>query len=310
MNVEIEISKSLVKQFQRVFKLDNALCLHPSVGTGGPMKYLEFPGEMEFYHFPSTKFAQPIHMKSINPVNSDWFLIHVNLSAAKQHKTFAGQSIDFQKSLPIGMLIYGPGLEIDTLIPPDVDSELASIRFNQSFLSVYFEDWRETLALGKNLILEDLDYQMEADLLKALSAMDDKLRCHAAVLGFLGRVFTKLAGHDKASTADNLRASEIEGLFRACALLRAPLNTDVPSLSELASTAHMGRTKFKAAFKQVFGSPPMQYRNRVRMEFAREQITAQRKTPTEISYLLGYSHPSNFTVAYKKHFGELPSESL
>lgn len=264
---------------------------------------------MEFYYFQTAKFAQPIKMKSVNPADSDWFLIHINLSAAKQRKTVAGESIDFQKSLPIGMLVYGPGLEIDTVIPPGVNSELASIRFSHSFLSTYFENWLTTLPLNKNLILDDLNFQLEADLDKALNTMDDKLRCHAAILGFLSNVFDKLATHEKVDTHDNLRANEIEGLFRACALLRSPLSTDVPSLGDLASVAHMGRTKFKAAFKQVFGSPPMQYRNRIRMEFAREQITLNNKTPTEVSYLLGYSHPSNFTAAYKKLFGELPSNS-
>ena len=309
MNVTLEINENLLEQFQRLFRLDDEYHLHPTVGTGLPMKYLQFPGQMEFYHFQASEFAQAIKMKSVNPTDSAWYLIHINLSVAKQRKTVAGQSIEFQKSLPIGMLVYGPGLEIDTLIPPGVTSELASIRFSHSFLDTYFGDWRATLPLGKNLILEDLSYQLEADLYKALNVMDDKLRCHAAILSFLSRVFDRLAEHEKADTHDNLRAEEIEGLFRACALLRSPLSTDVPSLNELASAAHMGRTKFKAAFKQVFGSPPMQYRNRIRMEFAREQIRLNNKTPTEISYLLGYSHPSNFTAAYKKQFGELPSDS-
>ena len=196
MDVTLEISKSLLEQFQRLFQLDSGLHLHPTVGTGRPMKYLEFPEQMELYHFQAAKFAKPIKMKSVNPMDSDWFLIHINLSAIKQRKAVGEQSIDFQKSLPIGMLVYGPGLEIDTLIPPGVDSELASIRFSQSFLSNYFGNWRATLPLGKSLIMEDLDYQLEADLHRALDAMGEKLRCHAAILGFLSRVFDKLASHE------------------------------------------------------------------------------------------------------------------
>lgn len=160
-----------------------------------------------------------------------------------------------------------------------------------------------------NLLLEDLDFQLESELRKALNITDDKLRCHAAVLAFLGRLFDKLRSHEHPATNHNLRPNEIDGLFRACALLRLPLATVVPTIDDLAAVAHMGRTKFKSAFKQVFGSPPMQYRNRIRLEFAREQIVLNKMTPTEVSYLLGYSHPSNFTAAYKKQFGELPSES-
>lgn len=309
MNVQLEIDKNLLEQFQVLFRLDDNLHLHPTVGTGRPVRYQEFPAQMEFYHFQATKFARPIQMKSINPSDSDWILIHINLSAVKQSKSVAGQSIDFQKSLPIGLLVYGPGLEIDTLIPPGVDSELASIRFSHNFLDTYFENWRTTLPFARNLLLEDLDFQLEAELRKALGVMEDKLRCHAAVLAFLGKLFDKLRAHQEPNTNHNLRPNEIQGLFRACALLRLPLVTEVPSINDLAAVAHMGRTKFKTAFKQVFGYPPMQYRNRVRLEFAREQIVLNNKTPTEMSYLLGYSHPSNFTAAYKKQFGELPSQA-
>ncbi len=92
--------------------------------------------------------------------------------------------------------------------------------------------------------------------------------------------------------------------------LRNPLARTAPTLTELAAIANMGITKFKTSFKQLFGSAPIQYRNKIRMEFAREEIVSRRKTPTQISYDLGYAHPSNFTTAYKKHFGELPSSLL
>ena len=69
----------------------------------------------------------------------------------------------------------------------------------------------------------------------------------------------------------------------------------------------MGTTKFKVLFKQLFGNAPRQYRNKIRMEYAREELVARRKTPTEMSHELGYSHPSNFTIAYKKYFDKLPS---
>ena len=307
MNVKIDINQSIKEQFEHFFKLDEQSYLDPTIGVGGPVKYLIFPGELEFYHFGSARFAIPIVMKSINPPDSEWFLIHINLSASKQRKSFSGKSIEFHKDLPIGMLVYGPGLEIDTEIPPDIDAEFASIRFSVAFLDSYFENWRKTLSLNKNLILEDLDFQLESNINKALSSMEDKIHCHASVLAFLSRVFDKLDAHEKPINYENLRPSDIQGLFRACTTLRSPLDAQVPKLSELATLANMGRTKFKSAFKQVFGSAPMQYRNRVRLEYARDQISYYGKTPTEISYLLGYSHPSNFTAAYKKQFGNVPS---
>lgn len=280
----------------------------PSVGAGEGMTSLEFPDQIEFYHFGKVRFAVPVEMKAVNPVDSEWYLIHVNLSDVKQQKMVDGQTFEFQKRLPIGILIYGPGLEIDTLIPAEAESELASIRFPRSILDDYFDSWREFIDEDKNLVYEDLDYLLQDKLTEALASMHNKLLCHAAVLAFMHQLFQKLETHDKDPGIGRLRSAEVNSLFLASTHLRDPLSATVPSLDELASIANMSVTKFKTSFKQVFGSAPIQYRNKIRMEYAREEIVAHRKTPTEMSYVLGYSHPSNFTSAYKKFFGELPSD--
>ena len=73
--------------------------------------------------------------------------------------------------------------------------------------------------------------------------------------------------------------------------------------------AQMGLTKFKELIKKDFGQATMEYRNRIRMEYAQRMLEMRRRNPGELSHELGYSHPSNFTTAYKKHFGHLPSEA-
>ena len=99
-------------------------------------------GRMEFYHFKKSYFRIPVNMKSINPIDTEWFLLHINLSKTKQQKKVSEKILDFQKHLPIGLLLYGPGLEIDTLLPPNIEMELATIHFHFSFLDTYFENWK------------------------------------------------------------------------------------------------------------------------------------------------------------------------
>ncbi|MFS4468331.1 helix-turn-helix transcriptional regulator [Maribacter sp. 2210JD10-5] len=288
-------------------KVEGSYFLDAAIGGGQSMLFIDFPGQMEFYHFRKSYFKIPVEMKSINPANSDWFLIHINLSKVGQQKKVDNQIIDFQKHLPIGLLLYGPDLEIDTLLPPNVEMELASIHFHRSFLDTYFDDWQKSIDTDKNLIYEDLDYRLENALYKALRSIDNKIECHANVLFFMNLFFEKIRAHSPTTRHKILHSEDVKNLLVASAHLRNPLSKKVPSLNELACIANMGVTKFKTSFKQLFGTPPIQYRNKIRMEFAREEIVAGRKTPTEISYDLGYSHPSNFTLAYKKYFNELPS---
>ena len=310
MKVELNITRNLKNQFQHYFKLkedQGEYFLDSAIGSGQSMEFLNFPGEMEFYHFKKSYFKVPVQMKSINPIDSEWFLIHINLSKTKQQKIVQGDIIDFQKHLPIGLLLYGPGLEINTLLPPNVEMELASIHFHRSFLDTYFDNWEDNFDTNKNLVYEDLDFNLEHALNKALLSIRNKIECHANVLHFMNLFFEKISAHSRTTRLENLHSEDLKSLFMASTHLRDPISKDTPSVEELASMAQMGKTKFKRSFKQVFGSAPFQYRNRIRMEYAKEELVTGRKTPTEVSYALGYSHPSNFTVAYKKYFDELPS---
>ncbi len=310
MDIKLNISQNLKIQFEDQFKLkeiNGEYFLDPTIGEGQGMEFLNFPGHMEFYHFKKSHFNIPVQMKSINPADSEWFLIHINLSGTKQQKKVNDEFVDFQKYLPAGLLLYGPGLEIDTFLPPKVEMELASIHFNHKFLDCYFDKWEDIIDTNKNLVYEDLDYQLENALYKALSSISNKIDCHACVLQFMSLLLNKISTHSKISHQETLHTKDVQNLLMAAAHLRNPLAISTPSIAALATIAKMGKTKFKTSFKQLFGSAPIQYRNKIRMEYAREEIVAKRKTPSEISFDLGYAHPSNFTLAYKKHFGELPS---
>ncbi|NAS11320.1 helix-turn-helix domain-containing protein [Poritiphilus flavus] len=310
MRIRLDISKNLKDQFIAGFKLElkgDVYPMNPSLGEGGHMKVLDFPGELEFYHFGSTRFKEPIEMTSVNPATTDWFIIHINLSMVKQEKKVGERLIHFQKYLPIGTLLYGPNLEIFTLIPQDVNSEVTTIRFSRRFLECYFENAGSVIDFDKPLSYEDLDADLESLLFKALQAMNDRLACHALILKFLQNYFRKLKQHEHTEKLEKIHPEDVQSLFKAAKMLRDPLASDIPNLKKLAAMANMGGTKFKTLFKQVFGKPPMEYRNRVRMEFAREEIQIKGRTPSELSHELGYAHPSNFTTAYKKFFGQLPS---
>ncbi len=313
MQIRLDISKNLKDQFIAGFglELENGIYpMNPSLGEGGGMKVLEFPGELEFYHFGATRFKEPIEMLSVNPESTDWFIIHINLSMVKQEKKVGERLIHFQKYLPIGTLLYGPNLEIFTLIPEGVNSEVTTIRFSRNFLESYFEEAGSVVDFDKPLSYEDLDTDLESCLFKALQAMNDRLACHALILEFLRSYFRKLKQHEQTESLERIHPEDVQSLFKTAKILRDPLASDIPNLKNLAAMTNMGGTKFKTLFKQVFGKPPMEYRNRIRMEFAREEIQLKGRTPTELSHELGYAHPSNFTTAYKKFFGQLPSARI
>ncbi|MDF9799022.1 hypothetical protein OKW21_004285 [Catalinimonas alkaloidigena] len=57
------------------------------------VKYVEFPGQPELYHFGLTEFKVPVDLKSVSPTDTDWFVIHINLSRVRKIKEVNGNKI-------------------------------------------------------------------------------------------------------------------------------------------------------------------------------------------------------------------------
>lgn len=311
MELFIDISRHLSHQFASRMggeQLTNGFIVHPDIGNSpAHCINVEFPGSLEFYHFGSTQFYEPLHMQTVNAANSEWYLIHINLSRVAQEKNINQEQISFQKYLPIGILFCGQNLEMNTTIPAGIDAEVASIRFSKSFLESYFSDVKRLFDTNKSIAYEDLDEELESKLMQAISCMDDKIQCHAKILEFMRAFFSKISRHDRSQDQQQIDPNDLKQLFTVSVLLRDPLKTDVPSIAVLAGQAYMSPSKFKGLFRKVFGKPPMAYRNKIRMEYARDALQSGECTPTEMSYRLGFAHPSNFTAAYKRYFNELPS---
>ncbi|MBL4650575.1 MAG: helix-turn-helix transcriptional regulator [Aureispira sp.] len=78
------------------------------------------------------------------------------------------------------------------------------------------------------------------------------------------------------------------------------------SLEELAFLCNMSVSTFKRYFTKFYSTSPHKWMANQRMDKATE-LLSQDKRPSEIFVMLGYKTLSNFTRAYKNHFGALPS---
>jgi AraC-like DNA-binding protein len=81
-----------------------------------------------------------------------------------------------------------------------------------------------------------------------------------------------------------------------------------PSVEELSRVALMSGTKLKKRFKEVYGMKLYEFYNYNRLCKARQSIENSEATIKEAAYSIGYSNVSNFSKAFKKEFGMLPSQ--
>jgi AraC-like DNA-binding protein len=84
--------------------------------------------------------------------------------------------------------------------------------------------------------------------------------------------------------------------------------TNFPSIETLAKAVFMSESKLKKLFKQSYGMAIYQYYQKNRMHKAKELLAMGKLSISETGAMLGYQNLSNFSAAFKKEFGYLPSE--
>jgi AraC-like DNA-binding protein len=96
-------------------------------------------------------------------------------------------------------------------------------------------------------------------------------------------------------------------LAKAEGMVIAGLSSAFPGIEPIAKAVHMSPTKLKALFKEVYGNTLFGYYQEKQMLLALEMLR-QKAAAKDVALSLGYENASNFTLAFKKYHGFLPSE--
>jgi AraC-like DNA-binding protein len=122
---------------------------------------------------------------------------------------------------------------------------------------------------------------------------------------FFTRLYARMKDLKEVISIDN---DEIQRMMDAEALLVKDFSVPAPTIPELARHAAMSETKFKNQFRKIYQSGPYEYFQKNRMQRARYLLLTRRFSVKETGQQLGFNNLSNFTIAFKKEFGILPSE--
>lgn len=80
------------------------------------------------------------------------------------------------------------------------------------------------------------------------------------------------------------------------------------SVEELSLRYAVGRRTFDRRFKRATGNTPLEYVQRVKVEFAKKAFESTRKTVKEVMYDVGYSNVKSFRNVFRKITGVPPQE--
>lgn len=83
-----------------------------------------------------------------------------------------------------------------------------------------------------------------------------------------------------------------------------------PGVEVLSRISCMSRTKFINLFQKVYGISSFEYSQKKRLAIAYEYMKTGKHNVSDTAQIIGYIGVTNFTVAFKKEFGLLPSELI
>ncbi len=80
------------------------------------------------------------------------------------------------------------------------------------------------------------------------------------------------------------------------------------TVDQMAFLCHMSTSTFKRKFAKHYGDSPKHWLREQRLQHAYWLLKEKGQRPQNIFLEAGFNHPSSFTQAFKKRFGQLPSE--
>ena len=97
-------------------------------------------------------------------------------------------------------------------------------------------------------------------------------------------------------------------IFEGVRLLEETYLENLP-ISRYAEASHISINSFRSLFHKQYGMTPLQYRNHLRIERARELLSDGSYTVIETAYASGFENIGYFCRFYKRVTGETPSQT-
>ena len=108
--------------------------------------------------------------------------------------------------------------------------------------------------------------------------------------------------------AKKIKEEDMDGLKEVESILSEKELEKFPSINNLSRVALMSSSKLKKRFKEVYGMKLYEFYNHNRLSKAKKWIETGETNIKEDAYIIGFSNLINFSKAFKKEFGYLPSQ--
>ncbi|MES2431915.1 MAG: AraC family transcriptional regulator [Bacteroidota bacterium] len=205
-------------------------------------------------------------------------------------------------------------------IPPGVHVKAVKVLFNSKWLKKYLGLDSNEAVLQKYLSLktESIDIEKldaayhhllndlwEIEKENPLKNIYLQNRVSLLVERFFSRLFEKM---NLLEGKFVINEEDVQRLVKAKQILVNDFSEQPPTITKLSKLVSMSATTLKRKFKDMFGDSIYAYYQKQRLQKAKELLATGKCNVKETAEAIGYHNPSNFIVAFKRHFKILPGD--
>lgn len=135
-----------------------------------------------------------------------------------------------------------------------------------------------------------------------------RLFTEAKIAELVCRFFQETEGGDSVPDTEDVPGLALKTKLFTAQKILVERHANPPTVAELARQVGLNRSTLCAEFKRIFGSSVFEFLQDYRMNKARELLHDGNLAISQVAETVGYQHATNFTAAFKRHFGYLPKE--
>ncbi len=300
----VEINKILPSYIQ-----DNEFILNDVFGKG-KVQYLKVHKGLWAQQI-DYRLHEDLELFRVAKAKNDYFLIDFYLSDTEIIRESEGKV--FKQSFEdVNMVLSSSKTESRALIPKHKRVKIFNILMSRDWLLQNVLEDHEGLKeffMSDNPIYlsENLDFKLK-DFLKQIDFnKNNKLSSISIIIQIIDYLFVQFNKRKLITDQTNIHPDDLNRLLKVKEELDANPQKEI-LLKELSVAADMSLSKFKRLFKIILGTTPYKCHLQVKMEKAMETLVQGRYSVSETGFLMGYANLSQFSKAFKNHYGILPSE--
>lgn len=315
--------QSVIEDFATVFNanlINNALQLPTTAGTGN-MYYYELPNGLQLL-ISNFILQQDLTIKRLK-AEQEYYQLYLVENTHGSITNIEIEQDNYRHYNPkfASVALRSSFFESEIFLSKGTNVNVVNMVFSKDWLARYLKLQDSGNLLKKYLSLKtakllfvalDLKYKQLAEEIFSLSSGTDAMkllgmehRVMQVLELFFRRIIEKL---NQPETTLPLNRQDISRIMNIESSLIADVFTLPPTIKQLATQYNISETKLKKDFKAVYGMPLYQYYQKARMRTAHNILLTGKYSIKQVATEMGFSNVSNFTIAFKKEFGFLPSK--